>query len=423
MQENQGNKSLFFKNVMSNYLCTAFLGGGVLVLYPIYINILGAKSWGVVSACLLIQSFMFFLDSGMAQIMPRDISRAVHPAKVYCGYLLFYVIISLLGCVVVFALSKHFSLYWFNGVDDNYQLENALRVLSVQFFFQFLNNVNLGFWNGLQMQVIANKRLCIFFSLKHGLAFFLIYIYKSPVSYVSAFAIVSSIEFIFNFVDVRKNYIRQNITFEFKECVGIIVDNWHFSLSVIVGVFASQLDRILLSKYIPVETFGYYSLAVQYGLAFLQFQYPIIRALIPAISNYNFLGKEGQHKVVKTSVKFLVCLSVPICFVLLYSDDILMFITRNNDFVSNTVSVFRLVLISVLINYVYGFIYSFMIKDNAGRHIFISNVTAIVIMLTYFFGFADKVDVITGGWLWIINVLVCLFISSLFLFRGKLVCV
>ncbi|MFM5366351.1 oligosaccharide flippase family protein [Aeromonas veronii] len=413
--------SLFYKNVISNYICTAFLGGGVLVLYPIYINILGAKSWGIVSACLLIQSFMFFLDSGMAQIMPRDISRTGNHAKVYCGYLFYYVMIAFLGSALIFFCSKLLSLHWFNGVNDIYQLECSLKILSIQFFFQFLNNVNLGFWNGIQKQTIANKRLCTFFSLKHGLAFLLICFYKTPVSYVLAFAAVSVIEFIYNYIEIKRLYIKQDIIFDFNESVNIVTTNWHFSLSVIVGVVASQLDRVLLSKYVSVEMFGYYSLAVQYGLAFLQFQYPIIRALIPAISNNDDAG--GQYRVLKTSVKFFACLTVPIFFVLSYPYEILLFITRNEAFVSSTVNVFRLVLISVLMNYIYGFIYSLMIKENAGKFIFISNFTAILVMLTYFFSFSDKSDIITGGWLWVINVSVCLFISSIFWFRRRLVCV
>lgn len=421
MQESQVKKSLFFKNVLSNYICTAFLGGSVLALYPIYINILGAKSWGVVSACLLVQSFMFFLDSGMAQIMPRDISRAINQTKVYCGYLFYYVMIAFFGGGVIFFCSKFLSLHWFNGVNNASQLECALKILSVQFFFQFLNNVNLGFWNGIQKQTIANKRLCVFFSLKHGLAFFLICLNKSPVSYVLAFAAVSAIEFMYNYIDIKRLYIKRHIVFDFNESLNIVTTNWYFSLSVIIGVVASQLDRVLLSKYVSVEMFGYYSLAVQYGLAFLQFQYPIIRALIPAISNNVDAG--GQYRVLKTSFKFFACLSVPIFFVLSYPYDILLFITRNEIFVSNTVNVFRLVLISVLMNYIYGFIYSLMIKENAGKFIFISNSTAILVMLTYFFAFSDKDDVITGGWLWVINVLVCLFISSVFWFRRRLICV
>lgn len=414
------SKKAFIRNVLSNYASVVFLGGGVLVLYPIYIKVLGAEQWGIVSACLLIQSFMLFLDSGMSQIMPRDVSSSDETTKIYSSYLSFYLFISIIGFLGIFISSHYLSSFWFNGVKDKLELEIALKIISIQFFFQFLNNANLGLWNGLQAQVIANKRVCIFFFIKHALAFSFILIEGSAVSYVLAFSIVTVCEFFYNFSTIKRRYIIKNDFFvSYKSALRVLFGNLPFSIGVIIGVFTSQLDRILISKYVSIELFGYYSLAVQYGLAFLQFQYPIIKALIPAASSAK--NKNELYKVVRLSALILTFMFIPLGVSYSYSKELLVFITKNNDFVEHVNDVFRLIIMSVFFNYIYGVLYSLMIKNKNGFFVFIVNICAISAMLIYFFIFSDRNSLITGGVLWNINVIVCLSLSSVLFIRARLI--
>lgn len=413
-------KNLFLKNVIANYASVFLLGGGVLILYPIYINILGAKQWGVVSACLLIQSFMFFLDSGMSQIMPRDISSTDKKAQIYTGYLSFYFLISGLGSIAIYISANYLSLYWFKVLENAYQLELALKILSVQFFFQFINNANLGLWNGMQEQVIANKRQCAFFIIKHALALSFVSFANNAVAYVLAFSITAFFECAYNYLTIRWNYFKGSAFFDFLGCGKIIKSNWHFSLSVVVGVIASQLDRILISKYVELDVFGYYSLSVQYGLAFLQFQYPIIKSLIPAISRK--MNTDHVLIIVRISLVIIAFMSLPILFALVFSRELLMVITHNYQFVLHAEGVFRLILVSVIINYGYGLLYSFMITYGHGKYMLAMNSVAISFMLIYFFVLSDKYNIITGGWMWIVNVSVCFCMSSLLLLRMKIKC-
>ena len=399
--------------MLSNYLGVLVIGGGTLLLYPIYIKILGGELWGIVSACLLVQSFLFFFDAGLSQIMPRDIARAKDSAHVYRGYFSFYFILSVIGAIILLISSSWLAINWFNAGDNSGLLSLSFKVLSVQFFFQFFNNVNLGYWNGVQEQGIANRRVCIFFCCKHALALIAIILYRNPVAYVVAFSTICGLEFLINFYKIYNERMTGERLFSFSDALHVLTANFHFSVSVIIGVISSQLDRILVSKYVSVQIFGYYSLAVQLGLAFLQFQYPIIKALLPAIS-----GTRDYHKVkkiIKWSVSLVVAMLIPLIIVIVFSNDILQLYSGNAEFVRYSEKTFKLIIISVAFNYIYGFIYTLMVNEGLGRYILICNISSITVMSFYFFVFADKTSMVSGGWMWNLNVITLLIMSSSFM--------
>lgn len=89
---------------------------------------------------------------------------------------------------------------WFalEGQQGN-QLSYAIKIFSGQFFFNFVINVNLAYWNGREEQIKTNLSQCIFVSLKHVLAIVLVLsVCRSIYSYVFAFFLITFLEWFCN---------------------------------------------------------------------------------------------------------------------------------------------------------------------------------------------------------------------------------
>nr|AEP25470.1 O-antigen flippase [Yersinia pseudotuberculosis] len=399
-------KNRLILNTISNYIGVFWMGGGILILYPIYIKILGSEQWGVVSACISIQAMLMILDAGFAQIMPRDIAFSQIDGQensVYKSYFLFYLFVSIIGCVSLFFFSGWLSTHWFQAGEYSNELEVIIKITSIQFLFQFLNNVNIGYWNGIQNQKITNISQVFFFTLKHVSALLVLLIYPYGIIYITVFTIYTFIEFSSNFIFIRlrnKVFICVDRVTIFKAW-HIVRDNYRFSLGVIIGVCVSQLDRFLFSRQLTLKEYGVYIIVVQLGLSFLQLQYPVMKAITPALS-----ARINDSIFNVVPLKYMLFLAVftilPILITSFFSYDILLFWTNNQYIADMGHSALSLICLSVILSLPYGFVYADLIRKRKGSVILISNVASIFFMLIYFYCFADKGNIISGGVLWLI---------------------
>ena len=67
--------SILRRNVLANYSATAWLGAVTLVSTPLYLRWLDHAQWGLIAACVTVQSMLVLLDIGMTQSMPRAFAR------------------------------------------------------------------------------------------------------------------------------------------------------------------------------------------------------------------------------------------------------------------------------------------------------------------------------------------------------------
>lgn len=418
-------KNKLVLNTVSNYIGVIWMGFGILLLYPIYIKILGEEQWGLVSACISIQAMLMILDVGFSQIMPRDIAQAhskLDVNNIYQSYFLYYFTISILGGSLIFIFSNWLSENWFNAESYISELKMIIKIASLQFIFQFLNSVNSGFWNGIQNQKITNISQVSFFTLKHISSLLLLMIYPSAIIYIICFTSITIIEFFTNFTYIKiKNKLKVTLNRVIAlETWNIVKNNSSFSLGVILGVCVSQLDKILFSQQLSIKEYGIYVVVAQLGLAFLQLQYPVMKAIIPAVSAR---GKDSLFNII--SPKYIMLLAIftlsPALFTSIYSYEILLLWTGNEYIAHIGHLALSLICLSVILNLPYGFIYANLLRKRKGFVILIVNFTSILIMLSYYFCYSNKENLMTGGVLWLIYAFTSLIIgcSSLYFINKK----
>jgi hypothetical protein len=286
----RASSSQLFQNVFSNYASVVWMGLLSLGLIPVYLRVLGPEQWGIVAICMAIQGFMGLLDAGLGQIMPRDMALAsadkARQAHVFALFSRSYMMLGLIGFVVGQLAVPYLIAHWFNngqGLAEG--TEWVLRLVIAQFFFQFSNNAHAGYWNGLQEQKTANLRLCFFGTLKHMGALAMVSLWSPhALSYLLPFTVVAALEWWLN---------RRSVRQELGDAHGSPLV-WHdfqtlahnaglLAAGVLVGMVVSQMDRIVLSRTLDAATYGSYVIVANLGLAFMQLQYPLMRAFFPRV--------------------------------------------------------------------------------------------------------------------------------------------
>ncbi|EDQ3638309.1 polysaccharide biosynthesis family protein, partial [Salmonella enterica subsp. enterica serovar Havana] len=96
----------------------------------------------------------------------------------------------------------------------------------------------------------------------------------------------------------------------------IIITNYKISLGILLGVFSSQLDRIFMSRFLSIQNFGLYVMTMQFGLALLQLQYPMVKAILPHIAKIGDTTKLGLYKTIA-----FFCVLMPSCILFFWAKD------------------------------------------------------------------------------------------------------
>lgn len=414
-------KNIFLRNTLFNYVGMAWMGGGIILLIPLYIKMLSPQGWGIVSACLSVQAMLLILDAGCSQIMPRDIAKSSKPENTFAAYFWIYFGVAFAGTIFLINAAGWLAHSWFNAGSGSTELELCMQLLGVQFFFQFANNINVGYWNGTQKQFNTNISQVVFFTCKHTAALFFLLFMPKPVVYITAYSTITMLEFIFNFTWITKHDVKVKTLFNsilLKKITKILKDNYIFSLGVIFGVFVSQLDKVLLSHSLDTQLYGVYVIVAQLGLSFLQLQYPLMKALLPALS------KSGDGSIFniisfKKIILILILLMVPITITIMFSSNILSIWTHNDYIVEHGAVTLALICISVLMNIPYTFIYTNLVRMKAGKIILFSNIISAIFMFATFKAMSTDNSIVVGGIMWIMYAGISFVIGGLFVLLRK----
>ena len=383
-----------------------------VVAIPIYIKLLGSRSWGIVAACSSLQLLFTFIDLGFSQIVPRWIAREADSPELLRQYIRvfqkIYGVLAVAGFALIQLAAYPLAHYWFNVPSDQVsELVSCIRIIALQLLFQFANNLYIGVWHGLQLQVQANVRTCVFGTLKHGLAIAtLAWLAASPVLYATAFSVVALVEFGVSLLVTQRRGLLARSQGESVEVRGFIREAAILSVGILVGLAVSQMDRVVLSRIVPVESFGVYVVVLNLAMAFLALQTPLTRAYFPIlVQNVKEHGRADPATLRRLLTgNTLLCIA-PALVVCAFADSVLRLWVHNPRFVEQGTLPLRLLLIAMCFNVLYNCFYQVIIAQGRAHVVVKLNLVCLAVGLATAATFARHGTLMVGGLIWIATTL------------------
>ena len=398
--------------MLANYAATAWLGLVTLVATPQYMRWLDDAQWGLVAACLTVQAMLALLDIGMTQSMPRAIARVARDpeslGRAFRAHARLYAGLASVAFVVGQLAAPAIAHGWLarRGVDP-VQGEWALRLLLTQFLFQFANNAHVGFWIGTEQQVRASARQCVFTGLRHGSALALIAAgHGGAIAYLASFATWAAVECVSNrWVVVRSlSDGSRRAGPSWTELASVLHSASLLTVAVAVGMMVSQADRLLLAAVLPIDAFGRYAAAAALGLAFLQLQYPLSRALMPRMAAVQASDPAAAAALMRPMALALALgCALPCAIAAVLAEPLLLAWTGDATTASEGCFALRAILVAVVMNGAYGIVYPLMLARGADLAILAVNLAGLVAVGTYAAAVGQAADARTGGELWLLS--------------------
>lgn len=281
------------KNIIVNFVGKFWSLLSVFVFVPLYIRILGFDSYAVISFMLVIAGVVTVLDAGLTATLSREFARVDITQELKSKTLntLESIYLLIIGVVIfgIFSFSELIADSWLNiDAFSNEDLTWFIRLISFDVAFQMLFRFYVGGVLGLEKQVFANLLQVGWGVLRNGLVVIAIWISPN----LNSFFIWQAISTIV-FALVAKIYLQKllNESKSFDFSFSLQIDNqtlsrvWKFAggmmLISLVAALNSQMDKIAISRLLPLQTLGHYTLAVSLSMALVTLVNPIAVALLP----------------------------------------------------------------------------------------------------------------------------------------------
>lgn len=401
-----------------------------LVAIPIYLRLLGPAQWSIVAVCITFQGILGMLDAGLSQLMPRGLARIAgddaKEAQSYGLYSRLYIALAIGGFALGQLAVHPIVIYWLKAPDVSpVELKLALRLVLFQFLFQFANNANNGYWNGVQLQKRSNLRLCFFGTAKAASAVLVVSIFaRSAFGYLVPFVAITLIEWWVNRSSILRHFKRLGLPpakVSKSDMLGVAKEGGSLTAGILVGVFVAQADRLILTATQSLTEYGAYLIVASLGLSFMQLQYPLLRAFFPQIvRDETSEVKRRSNSTLRLLAGVTLLCVIPCLLLMLFAPEILRLWLRNNHVVEVGVMPLRLILLSVAINSIYNVIYLRIIAAGRSSAVIVINGCMVLSVAVVVSIVGVSMGIVLGGLIWITMCVTQLVLGCLWLVSNPL---
>ncbi|TWJ26349.1 O-antigen/teichoic acid export membrane protein [Geobacter argillaceus] len=412
------------RDVFANYLGMIVTALGPMLALPWYLNALGTKQWGLVGFISTIIAVLGMFDAGMGQALIREVAHekanTSSTATLVIGFERLYWGLSLIAGIAVAVLAKPISTNWLNLGDLPVKLGlvtiyGAALLFTVQFPGVLYRSVLLG----LQKHVQLNTLITISGVLRH-LGGVLV-VTKWPFLevlvcwqiFVAACDTLARAVLSWKVLGIK----RSNIFFCWQEIAPTIKTAFKMSGAVLLGVLTVQLDKIILSRMVTIEQFGYYVIASSLALGALQLVYPITQVALPRI--VELINKPDllhQFNIRLIAIFVMLAISGAVIFVL-FGDWLLFRWLRNQDVVSAVYLPLSILLAGTAMNAIYTVGYMNWVARGQVKIISMVNALALLFSLSLIPYLVSVYGIVGAAAAWSIINLIGMIVSILYLIR------
>jgi O-antigen/teichoic acid export membrane protein len=283
--------SPFRQNVIANLIGRGSVTLLGIAFIPLYLRFLGIEAYGLVGFYAMLQGVLGLLDLGLGATINRELARlsvggdrradqrAILRTLEAC-----YWATSLAAGIAIVTLATPIARHWVNPSHLSLEVvASALRlmgfVIALQFPFSFYQSAMLG----LQRQVALNGVVIVTATIRSaGTALVLWKVSATIEAFFVCQVAVSVLQTGWTAALVWSAlggvFTTTPDASRLRDVKGYAVAT---SASSLIGIALTQLDKVLLTKLLPLEQFGYYALAGTMASFVWAIAIPVHQALFP----------------------------------------------------------------------------------------------------------------------------------------------
>lgn len=386
--------SLTKRNLIANFVGKGWAALMGIVFIPLFIKFMGIESYGLVGFFTTLQAVFALLDLGLTTTLNRELARYSAVAEksqdmrnlVRTLEVMYWGLAICIGTVVL-TLSPFIARWWVKADALSPEVvQQSIILMGLVMAFQW----PLGFYSGgllgLQRQVLFNVLNAIWYTLRFaGAALILWLVSPTVITFFWWQIVVSAISTGLMAAALWRSLPVSQVRAQFQS--SILSSIWQFAAGMsgisITVLLLTQLDKIILSKMLSLELFGYYTLAgtVANGLTIITAS--VFTVVFPIFSRQAALAdEEGLKQLYHRSCQLLSVLILPVAIVgAMFAKEILTIWMQNPVAVSNTHLLVSLLIIGTALNGLMHLPYGLQLAHGWTSLAFYTNLISVIVLV------------------------------------------
>jgi len=397
--------SLLKKNITANFVGSIWQALMSLAFVPLYIKFIGIESYGLIGIFAALQVMIGLLDLGLSTTLNREMARlSVLPGReqemrnlVRSLEIIYWSVAIFIG-IIVMSISSFIAHHWVKAEQLSPQtIEKAFLIMGFAMALQWPASLYKGGIMGLQRQVLLNA-INIGLSTMRGAGAVLIlwlisptihafFLWQIVISTINTFILSTSL---WRILPSGKT----KAVFQKKLLSGI----WRFAAGMsgisILALILTQVDKIILSKMLTLEMFGYYTLASMVAMSLSRLFTPIFYSIYPRFTQLVSIDDQtGLKQLYHKSCQFMSVLILPIAIVVaLFSYEIILLWTQSPTTAERTHLLVSILISGTALNGIINPPYALQLAFGWTKLNVLTNVIAVIILvpliiyMTMYFG-------------------------------------
>jgi O-antigen/teichoic acid export membrane protein len=329
----ENNMTMLRRNVIANYISQIYAVLAGILSVPIYAQYLGMEAFGVIGFYVTLQAWFQVLDVGLSSTLSResslynaDRSRQVIFGQVKSLLEKFFYGAAICSVLIFYISSEWMSINWLKAN----QIEPAtialvLQLIGVIIAFRWLSCLYRGMVVGFELQVWLAKLnivvntarflipLPVIIYFDAGLTF---YFYMQLAVAVAEFFLLHS-KMRLQLKSMRAIQCGPEDKVDRSEFQRILNFAYGVATTSVIWVIVTQTDKLVLSKVLPLDEYGGFSLAITLANGIILISGPISMAILPRMTNIaTRRDKDGLILMYRRLTQLVVTVLTPVTLVL-----------------------------------------------------------------------------------------------------------
>lgn len=404
-----------------------------LVFIPLYIKYLGVEAYGLIGVFAILQAWLTLLDMGMTPTINREMVRftaGAHTVQSIRDLLrsleIICLSIALLICTAIWVCTPWISSHWLQAEKLSTEtISHAISIIGFVVALRFIESLYRGAILGLQKQVWLSVIGSGLATLRWGGAVCVL-IWASPT--IEAFFIwqglVSAITIVIFFMCVHRSFPASSEPAKFS--LTQLTSVWRFARGMIATtllvLLLMQVDKIILSRLLSLEMFGYYTLAGAIAAAIYQLTGPITQAYYPRFTELVSKGDTVELiKIYHQGAQLISVLIIPAALMLtFFGRNILLLWTGNETLANNVAPLLALLATGTMLNGLMHIPYMLTLAHGWPEFAVFQNGVAVLLLVPAILWATPRYGAIGAAWIWVILNAGYVLLAAHFLYRRLL---
>lgn len=403
-----------------------------LAFIPLYIKFLGIEAYALIGFFATLISIFGLLDLGLSSTLNRELARstvredgAQKTRDLLRTLEIIYLAVAIFIIVLVVSLSQFIATNWLNAENLSVEtLENAVMLIGMAIGFQWPLGLYRGGLLGLQKQVLVNVINSGLATLR-GVGAVLILWLISPT--IEAFFLwqvaISFLSTIITALLLWHNMPNGEQWAKFN--TNLLLSVWKFAAgamgAAVTWVILSQLDKLLLAVLLPLETYGYYMLAVVVASALMNVFGPIYTAMYPRLSQLVEMNDQKAlvhvyHRACQLTSVIALPLAVLLAF---FSYEIMLLWTNDPMIASNSAGLVTLLVVGTIFHGMTYLPYALQLAHGWASLRFYVNLVAIILLVPMLFIMVNYYQAIGAAAVWLV-LNICYVFFDILIMHGRI---